>query len=357
MKVAIVCPVQFGPQGRFGGGERYALNLAKALANFVDTRLVTTGSQRRTTTDGSLVIEEHRAIRNHSPDGFNPVMLGFLKSLSDVDVIHCVAYGNVMSDLSIAYGRLTRKRVFITDVGGRGRTISTKCIDLSRFSNGLLLLSRFAEKAFQGHRPRRSIIYGGVDVVCDPIAVEHRERRVAFVGRLLPHKGIDYFIAGLPANVPAIILGRPYHAQYWTLLQRLAVGRDVTFVVDADDERVRQEVRLSAAAILPSVYQDVYGGRHPLTELLGLAALEAMAAGTPIIASSVGSLPEVVEDGRTGLLVPPNNSDAIAKAIDRVLSDTSFAASLASAGRAHVLRRFTWDAVAERCLDAYDGAG
>ena len=90
-----------------------------------------------------------------------------------------------------------------------------------------------------------------------------------------------------------------------------------------------------------------------LTEALGTAVLEAMACRRPVVATRAGSIPETIVDGETGLLVPPQDDDALAAAIVRLLRDDDLRARLAEAGRARVEAEFSVERVIERTLDAY----
>ncbi len=89
-------------------------------------------------------------------------------------------------------------------------------------------------------------------------------------------------------------------------------------------------------------------------EGLPLVVLEAMAAGVPVVATSVGGTPEAVVDGETGLLVPPRDVDALAGAIDALLSDPERAQRLGAAGRRRARERFDADAAAQRVVGLYD---
>src|SRR5205823_4362177 len=91
-----------------------------------------------------------------------------------------------------------------------------------------------------------------------------------------------------------------------------------------------------------------------LHEALPIAALEAMAARLPVIATRVGGNPEVVQDGITGLLVPPGDETALYKAVIRLLDDPTLASRLAEAGQAHVRTNFTLDQMARRVEAIYD---
>ena len=122
---------------------------------------------------------------------------------------------------------------------------------------------------------------------------------------------------------------------------------------DWDDQRLIRGYREALCAVLPSVYTDRYGASTTVPELLGQTLLEGMACGTPVICSRVGGLPEVVNDGVTGFVVPPSDAIALGERLARLQHDGDLVASLGSAGRAHIERRFTWSAVAERCLTAY----
>jgi glycosyltransferase involved in cell wall biosynthesis len=90
-----------------------------------------------------------------------------------------------------------------------------------------------------------------------------------------------------------------------------------------------------------------------LHEGLGVAALEAMAAGRPVLASRVGGLGEVVVAEETGLLVPPGDADALAAALARLAGDPALRARLGAAGRARVLACYTSERMAEGTLACY----
>jgi glycosyltransferase involved in cell wall biosynthesis len=90
-----------------------------------------------------------------------------------------------------------------------------------------------------------------------------------------------------------------------------------------------------------------------ITEGLGTSILDAMACRKAVVASAVGGIPEVVEDERTGLLVPPRNASALGKAIIRLLRDPALSSRLAAAGRERVEQRFTADRMVQDTLDVY----
>jgi len=96
------------------------------------------------------------------------------------------------------------------------------------------------------------------------------------------------------------------------------------------------------AFVCPSVY-----------EPLGIVNLEAMACATAVVASRVGGIPEVVDDGVTGLLVPPDDPGSLADAVNLLLRDVGRAAALGLAGRERAVAEFSWAAVAAQTAGLY----
>jgi glycosyltransferase involved in cell wall biosynthesis len=90
-----------------------------------------------------------------------------------------------------------------------------------------------------------------------------------------------------------------------------------------------------------------------LYEGFGLPAAEAMACGTAVIATTAGAFPEFIEDGRTGVLVPPGDACALADAIKALLADPDRCARMGAAASEHIRTNFTWERTARMTLDLY----
>jgi glycosyltransferase involved in cell wall biosynthesis len=354
-RVGVVYPIEFGDSGIVGGGERYAEELARALSRRTPTRLVTFGNVARRSREGELervVCRVRRRIHGHP---LNPLSVTFLRWLADRDVVHCTSWNTLVTDLAILFCRLMRKRVFVTDVGGgTGFTLSRR-LGLLRRIDGLLLIARAGGTGFEAARDRWSIVGAGIDLAkYEPAPLRGREG-ILFVGRLLPHKGVDTLVRATRPEWPLTVIGRPYNDDYFRLLRELAQGKQVRFVSDATDEQVRAALRTARVVVLPSVERTVYGAEFRLPELLGFAAMEGLASAAPVIVTRVGGLPELVRDEVDGLIVPPSDVEALSGALERMLLDDLFAARIGAAGRRRIEEQFTWDAVAARCLEAYKG--
>jgi starch synthase len=90
-----------------------------------------------------------------------------------------------------------------------------------------------------------------------------------------------------------------------------------------------------------------------LYEPLGIVNLEAMACGTAVVASRVGGIPEVVSDGETGLLVPPDDPGALAGALNSLLRDPGRAHAMGERGRERAIADFSWPAIAAQTVALY----
>ena len=360
MIVTHLVPAPFDPRdGIVGGAERYAFELARHMADRVLTRLVTFGPAARRERSGRLeivVLDDAHYVRGQRS---NPIALALFRMLGDTSVVHCHQQHVVASSIAAAFARLTGRRVFVTDLGGGGFDVSS-FLSTDRWYHGHLHISEYS-KQVAGHtdRPNAHVILGGVDSErFTPDGVPHsarssEERAVLFVGRILPHKGIHDLIAAVPPRIPVRIVGQPLDPQYLESLRAQAQGKHVTFVHDADDHALIEEYRRAACVVLPSVYTTPDGQTTRIPELLGQTLLEAMACARPVVCTAVASMPEVVNHGENGFVVPPNNPLALAGSIDAILADPVRGDEMGRAGRARVLRHFRWEQVVDRCLDAY----
>lgn len=208
------------------------------------------------------------------------------------------------------------------------------------------------------------VVYNGVDVL-PPFAradidqcrkeldLPTGDQIVGVVGNLYPVKGHQYLIAAIPAilakcpNTTFIFAGRgQLEAELKMQAQRLGIDGQLRFL------GLRQDIpRILAVLdifVLPS-----------LSEGLSMAILEAMVAGKPVVATDVGGNPELVEDGGTGSLVPPQTSQALADRVIAVLTDRERARQFGTAGQLRARGQFSlqtmvqnYQALYDQCLEA-----
>jgi glycosyltransferase involved in cell wall biosynthesis len=344
--VAFVSPARFAEDSIIGGGERTAWELASAMARLVPTRMVSFGPERISTTRGPLRVEIHRPRRWIADAAWDPLSFGFVRELTDVDVVHCNHYQLAAPQLAIVAAAALGKRVFVTDRGALGHHVDPE-VDVAACVTEFLPISSFSGTFMP--RPG-SVIRDGVADLFFADEPQPTSGRVLYVGRIMRHKGIDVLIDALPEGLGLDVLGRVYDPAYAALLHERAGGKDVRFVHDASDEVVAEHYRRALVTVLPSVYEDVFGGRWDRPELLGGVLQESLAGGTPVICTAVGGMPEVVIDGENGFVVPPNDPAALRERIERLAGDAALRARLGEAGRAGVR---SWDAAAREILERY----
>jgi glycosyltransferase involved in cell wall biosynthesis len=352
--VVHIVPAPFDPEdGVIGGAERYAFELARHMADQLPTRLLTFGRRDRREKDGKLdirVIGRPWYIRGQRN---NPVAPALFTELRGADVVHCHQRHVLAASLAALFCRLTRRRVFVTDLGGGGWDLSGY-IKTDSWYDGHLHISAYSRSICRHNQwSSARLIFGGVDTQKFSPAEVTRQRKVVFAGRILPHKGIDILINAMPPDTDLDVIGRVIDPIYLADLHHLANGKRVTFYHDYDDTQLVEAYRTAACVVLPSVYRSMYGNETAVPELLGQTLLEGMACGSPVIATNVGALSEVVADGHTGFIVEPNDPVALRQRITWLLDHPRDTVLMGAAGRRRVVERFTWPAVVQRCLEAY----
>lgn len=207
------------------------------------------------------------------------------------------------------------------------------------------------------------MVYNGVDLERFNPELDARKVRqtysfgkspvVAFVGRLAPYKGSQFLLEAIPhvlkeipdAKFAFVGSARFDMPRIGQLIQRPDIRKAVKFTGYVSDQ------------ILPELYSlcDVFC--YPsLWEGFGLTPAEAQAAGKPVVAFKTCALPEVVEDGATGFLVPPRDSAALARAMVRLLCDSELRRKMGQKARLRAEQMFSWERAADQTLRVYEEA-
>jgi glycosyltransferase involved in cell wall biosynthesis len=353
VRVTHMVPALFGDDGVVGGAERYALELARSMSHSTPTCLLTFGSRESDDASGGLRVRVlgARSVRGQRT---NPFTLRIASALRDADVIHCHQTHVLSSSFAALVARATGRRAFTTDLGGGGWDVSGY-VPTDRWFHGHLHISEYSRR-ISGHagKPWAHVISGGVDTgrfsPDDRIA---RDGTAVFVGRILPHKGVDHLIEAAPPDMPVEVIGRSYDAAYLDRLRNGARGKRVTFRLSCTDAEVIDAYRRAMCVVLPSVYKTADGRETLVPELLGQTLLEGMACATPAVASDVASLPEVVEDDVSGFLFSPGDVTRLRERLQWLRQHPADARAMGLRARQRILDRFQWRAVVDRCLSIY----
>jgi glycosyltransferase involved in cell wall biosynthesis len=357
-RVVHMVPALFGSTGVVGGAERYALELARHMAVRVPTTLLTFGKEKHEERVGALRIKVLGPALHVRRQPYNPFAIGMIPAVLRADVIHCHQQHVLASSVAAIVGRLRGRRVFVSDLGGGGWDLSAY-VSTERWYHGHLHISEYSRRVSgQLEKPWAHLIYGGVDVAKFHPALRRAgaSHPVLYVGRLLPHKGVSDLVEAAAPEMHVELIGRPYDEPYLDVLRRMSAGKRVTFRFDCSDDDIVAAYQQALCIVLPSVYRSPYGGETAVPELLGQTLLEGMACGIPAICTNVASMPEVVEDGVTGFVVPPNDPPSLRAKLNWLADHPEAAAKMGAASRQRVLDRFTWDRVVDRCLDIYQAS-
>jgi alpha-maltose-1-phosphate synthase len=221
---------------------------------------------------------------------------------------------------------------------------------------------------------RVRVVHNGIDTVqyapdagtdvLERLGIDPDRPSVVFVGRITRQKGLPYLLRAarsLPADVQLVLLaGAPdtpeIAAEVQGLADELRRGRERVIWVQQmlPKPEVIQVLTHATVFACPSIY-----------EPMGIVNLEAMACETAVVATATGGIPEVVDDGRTGLLVaveqaadgtptdPERFVADLAAALTELVTDPARAALLGRAGRARAVEHFSWAAIADQTMDVY----
>ena len=332
-----------------GGGDRYAYNVARALRGSCDVTFVTFGPRRRERDDDGM---RHLILPAADKDVYNPrPRLGPLLR-ERFDVIHVFQLRTLVTSMLAPICRVRGIPLVVTDTGGGGRSLMYR-LRLYSLIPSFVLISDFSKGLLpRSIQKKARVVKGGIDLDSFNFSEAPRQRQVLQVGRILPHKGINYLLEATGDDIPVVVAGKVLDQNYYQYLRRQSEGRPVTFFIDAPDRAVKEMYARSAVTVAASVYRDVFGGHWPNSELLGLTLLESMAVGTPVVCTTVGGMPEYVDDEHNGYVVPPNNPVAIRVKLERLLGDPKLAARMGRAGHEHV-QQFTWQRVADQVFAEY----
>lgn len=303
---------------------------------------------------------------NSRLDGRAFARLASLLRAGGFDVVHVHL---LLSELwGIPLARLSRVPAVIVSVHNRSRRYANFPTNLLAGFNftmvdRVIAISNAVARHLSDHtrvsrRKLRVIHYGfevpplvtaGADGLHSELRLSPETKLIGVVARLVPEKGHVHLLDAMPEvfrtnkNSHLLVIGSDdagLAGGFKAQAQRLGIGDRVTFL----------GYRSDVAAILPQLDLFVLPS---LTEGFGLAILEAMAAGLPVVSTRAGAIPEIVEEGVTGFLVPPAQPEPLAEAINLALAHGDLSREMGLAGRRRAAEQFSLRKMVSATEDLY----
>ena len=385
------------PPHIYGGAGVHVEFLSRELAKLVDVEVRSFGDQD--VDQGMLRVRGYGLDETGFtvPKTLTPVFGAFARNVAmaatnvDADVVHCHTWYSHLGGITVkqAYGipllltthSLEPLRPWKREQLGGGYDLSAWVERTAiEMADAVIAVSEGTRedvlRLFDVKPERVHVIHNGIDLdlyqktastdALERNGIDPTRPFVLFVGRITRQKGIVHLARAIPEIDPdvqvVLCAGAPDTKEIAVEMeQAVAAAREARpGVIWIEKMLPRDEVieLYSHAAVFccPSVY-----------EPFGIINLEAMACGTPVVATATGGIPEVVVDGETGLLVPLEQagggsfepadparfSHDLAAAINRLISDAPLRERMAVAGRRRVEELFSWGAIAQRTVDLY----
>lgn len=245
----------------------------------------------------------------------------------------------------------------------RGITRELMRDTLARYG-ALISISGYVERRlalfFGNSPPKLFTVYDGVDADVFNPEVSSAELRavlgigsarvILYSGRLTEKKGVHYLLRAFAllnekhGNLRLVYCGRgEMEAELKSMVQSMGLSGKVIFAGPIPHHDLAKYYALCDVLAVPSTYEN-----------LGLAPLEAMSAGRPVVASDTGGLPEIIRDMENGILVPPADPRSLADALLKLIDDEDLAARFGIEGRRDVLSKFTLDMCADSTISVYE---
>jgi glycosyltransferase involved in cell wall biosynthesis len=242
----------------------------------------------------------------------------------------------------------------ITPHTGEGKLIaeiSTRCslwVSRIAFVHGEKLKRRLAERGFSEEKIM-VIPHGDYSFLTRILPEDHSTREnitILFFGRILDYKGLEYLIKAEPEitrtipDLKIIIAGQGDFSKY----ERMIVNRDRFEIINKfiPDEGIPPLFSRASIIVLPYI-EASQTGIIPI----------AYAFAKPVVTTDVGSIPEIVENGITGIIIPPHNVTALSDAIIHLITHKELAEKMGLAGQDYMHKRMSWDAISQNIFDKY----
>ncbi|HEV2139112.1 MAG TPA: glycosyltransferase family 4 protein [Nitrososphaerales archaeon] len=345
MKVALV-----GPSKRIGGMSAHVRNLTKGLRDLGDEVVVIEKTDSRGPSVGprylSKLLKGFDVVHVQGLQLFEPLTATLIAG--QLQGCRCVATAHGFGGES-DWWRSPSQRILMRYLLKRfDRLISISMYVENRLANFTGIRTNMIETVYNGIDTARFEPSIRGDWLRQRLGVED-DFVILYVGRLAWNKGLQYLIEGMHEirkeipNSKLLVIGRGrLEAVLREQVEASGLAEVIKFLGTVPDEILPRYYACSDVVVAPSIF-----------EPFGLVPLEAMSMRKPVVACSVGGIPEAVHDGQTGLLVPPKDSKAIADAVVSLRNDPVLGERLGSNGRRLVEEQFTLSAMAAKTRQCY----
>ncbi len=359
MKILVVAPY-FPPS--IGGVQNYALNIAKGLKKDYNYKIVVVTSNHEDKTYKEETLKGMKIYR--LPYQFKvsntPISFKWKKQIKEIiekekpNVINAHSPVPFISDITARIAHKKRIPFVLTyHTGSMKKGIFYLDWIISIYENLFLKMMLkdslkiiatsdwISQTILKAQTEKIKIITPAADIkLFSPNNKRHSKNKILFVGSLNKtesYKGVDYLINGLnlmkkDMEFTCDIVGEGDLKEYYKeLAKELKLEKQINFLGKLFGKKLVKEYQISSLLVLPSSLDN-----------FPIVLLEAMACKKPIIATNIGGIPEIIDNNKNGLLVPPKDSKALAEAIIKILKNPKLARQMGEEGYKKVKKNFTW---------------
>jgi glycosyltransferase involved in cell wall biosynthesis len=364
---------------KIGGVENQVFSLVKNLKDLGHVPIVVTSGNLKMTSEYSEVIRVP-SIELKGNWGTIPISLTLLETLKGItaDVIHVHTPARFFAESTSFFFKYVRKGlpvVLTYHLYNEGLPSTASLITYLHDKTVMRLVFKkidkiivptnlykeLVERSYQVDNNKIAVIPYGIDTdFFDPLKYNSDEQRKAFgifneniilfVGRLETHKGVEYLLKAMPSIVREfkdtllVIVGDGANRNsIETLANELGLSQHVRFIGFLFPWQIPAIMSIASVFVLPSI-----------SESFGIVLAESMSMEKPVIATnSIGPL-EVVENGKTGIIVQKKSVSLLSEAVISILADRNRAIAMGCEGRKSVIKKFAWQTITRKIIDIYD---
>ena len=349
---------------RIGGIQTHVYELSKALVNlghqvYVLTRLKDTSLPQKETRDG-INIYRCRLVDSHLVYNWHlRRKLRNMISTFNIEVVHVHGMRPLVASKNLGIPVIfTNHTSSFIKRSRQGKRVQLKMLKQLEAASTILAPSQILVEQTRatGYMGPIKFISNGVDIekFCPGVSGTQKKLKIpedAFIiimaGRLHAVKGVVYLAKALSLlshpDLHVIVVGEGSEKnEFETITRSSPCAEHIHMLGSIPNDDMPDLYRAADVSILPS-----------LMEATSITGLEAMACGLAVIGTNVGGLPVIINDGVNGLLVKPKSAEALADAIQNLLSDRNLTKNMGREGRKRAVNEFSWSKIAQHVIDSY----